>query len=112
MPTALTVQTDRNDFSYVAADATGNTFDNSAGDVLLYVFYNGGLFIPLSVTVTVAEQRTCNFGHPAVDLSQDVALNSLEILGPFDLLRFNNTSRLVSVTYSSVTNLSVAAVRR
>jgi len=107
MPTALTVQTDMSSFTLVAADATGNTFDNSTGNVYLHVV-NGD---SSSVVVTVAEQRTCNFGHPTTDDTFTVDAGAYRILGPFDLLRFNNTSRAVSVTYSSATSLTVAAVR-
>ena len=63
------------------------------------------------MVVTVAEQRTCNFGHPTTNDTYTVDAGASRILGPFDLLRFNNTSRAVSVTYSSATSLTVAAVR-
>ena len=108
MPTALTVQTDISNFTPVAAEATGNTFDNSTGNVYLHLVNNDATS---SVVVTVAEQRTCNFGHPTTDYTFTVPAGAYRILGPFDLLRFNNTSRAVSVTYSSATNLVVAAVR-
>ena len=107
MPTALTVQTDMSNFTWSVADATGNTFDNSTGNVYLHVTNGHGS----SMVVTVAEQRTCNFGHPTTDYTYTVPAASYRILGPFDLLRFNNTSRAVSVTYSSATSLTVAAVR-
>ena len=107
MATQLTVQTDMSSFTYTAADATGNTFDNSTGDVYLHVV-NGDAS---SMVVTVAEQRTCNFGHATTDATYPVDASATRILGPFDVLRFNNSSRLVSVTYSSATSLTVAAVR-
>ena len=107
MPTALTLQTDMSSFTLAAADATGNTFDNSTGEVYLHVA-NGD---SSSMVVTVAEQRTCNFGHATTDATHTVNAGATRILGPFDLLRFNNSSRLVSVTYSSATSLTVAAVR-
>lgn len=110
MATQLTVQTDISDFDYTAADATGNTFDNSTGDVYLFIVNAGAS----PITVTVAEQRTCNFGHAATDAEYTVSnagMDAFKTLGPFDVLRFNNSSRLVSVTYSSATSVTVAAVR-
>jgi hypothetical protein len=107
MPTQLTLQTDMSSFTLSAADATGNTFDNSTGDVYMHAV-NGD---SSSTVVTVAEQRTCNFGHATTNDTYTIGAGATRILGPFDLLRFNNSSRLVSVTYSSVTSLTVAAVR-
>jgi hypothetical protein len=110
MATQLTVQTDISDFTYTAADATGNTFDNSTGDVYFFVFNAGAT----PITATVAEQRTCNFGHATTDAQFTCGFGGFDfitVLGPFDVLRFNNSSRLVTVTYSSVTNVTVAAVR-
>jgi hypothetical protein len=107
MATQLTVQTDMSSFTYTAADATGNTFDNSTGDVYFHVV-NGGV---VPVVVSVSEERTCNFGHSTTNAEFTIATFEFRILGPFDVLRFNNSSRLVTVTYSSVTSVTVAAVR-
>jgi hypothetical protein len=107
MATQLTVQTDMSSFTYTAADATGNTFDNSTGDVYFHIINGSGS----SIVVTVSEERTCNFGHATTDAEYTVNALAIRILGPFDVLRFNNSSRLVTVTYSSVTSVTVAAVR-
>lgn len=108
MPTALTVQTDMSNFTTTQASSTGNTFDNSTGQVYLHVV---NFSSSDSRTVTIAEQRTCNFGHATQDETFTVEADSTRILGPFDILRFNNSSREVTVTYSTAFGVEVAAVR-
>ena len=107
MPTSLTVQTDMSSFTLAAADATGNTFDNSTGEVYLHAV-NGD---SSSMVVTVAEQRTCNFGHATTNDTYTIDAGATRILGPFVLVRFKDAAGLGSVTYSSATSLTVAAVR-
>lgn len=106
MATQLTVQADMAAPTLVAADASGNTFDNGSGQVFFWVSNASGG----SVVVTFAEQRTCNFGHSAQNLTATVTNGSTAALGPFDVLRFNTSSKLVSVTYDSATSVTVAAV--
>jgi hypothetical protein len=93
--------------SLTAADATGNTFDNSTGQVYFWVTNGSGS----SVTVTVAEQRTCSFGHSAQNFTAAVANGATTALGPFDMMRFNDASRLITATYSDTTSVTVAAVK-
>ena len=93
--------------SLTSADATGNTFDNSTGLVYFWVKNASGS----SITVTVAEQRTCSFGHAAQDFTATVADGVTSTLGPFDIMRFNSAKRIVTATYSSATSVTVAAVK-
>ena len=106
MATTLTVQTDMASPTLAAADAAGNNFDNGSGVVYLFVKNASGS----SITVTFAEQRTCNFGHTAQNYTATVEDATTSVLGPFDILRFNTSSKSVDVTYSSVTSITVAAV--
>ena len=107
MATTLTVQTDMAAPVLVAADAAGNNFDNGTGLVYLFVKNASGG----AITVTIAEQRTCNFGHTAQNQTATVADTETSVLGPFDILRFNTGAKLVDVTYSSATSVTVAAVK-
>lgn len=107
MATELTLQDDMADFTYSAADATGNTYDNSTGMVYLHVKNEGGTMC----IVTVTEQRTCSFGHQATNSANVVMGNTTKIFGPFDLMRFNDSSRKVNISYSQVADISVAAVK-
>ena len=107
MATELTLQEDVNNFTYSSADATGNTYDNSAGTAYLHVKNESGTMC----IVTVTEQRTCSFGHQANNSTNVVMGNTTKILGPFDLMRFNDSSRKVNISFSGVTDISVAAVK-
>ena len=106
MATQLTLQTDMASPSLAAADATGNTWNNGSGQVYLWVANASGG----SITVTVAEQRNCSFGHAAQDFTATVADGITKALGPFDIMRFNASNLLATATYSSATSVTVAAV--
>ena len=110
MPTALTVQTDMSSFTFEVPDQTGNTFDNSTGNVYLHV---QNIFqTSTSLNMTIYEQRTCNFGHAQTNMAIIVGAGHNKIHGPFDILRFNDSSRIVTVTYTGWSDaLRVAAVR-
>ena len=107
MATQLTVQADMASPTLVAADAAGNNFDNGSGVVYLFVKNASGG----SIEVTIEEQRTCNFGHTAQNQTATVADATTAVLGPFDVLRFNTSSKSVNVTYDSATSVTVAAVQ-
>ena len=106
MATTLTVQTDMAAPTLAAADATGNNFDNGTGIVYLFVKNASGS----AITVTFVEQRTCSFGHTTQNKDETVIDGVTAVLGPFDILRFNTSSKKVNVTYSSATSITVAAV--
>ena len=107
MTTTLTVQTDMASPSFTAADSSGNTWDNSTGQVYLWVANASGG----SITVTVAEVRTCSFGHAAQNFTASVADNVTTALGPFDIMRFNTSARKATATYSDEQSITVAAVQ-
>lgn len=88
------------DPTFVAAAAGGDTFEND-GQTLFHA-KNGSA---AAITVTVDSIRPCNYGfdHNAV---VSVPAGGERIIGPFDRNRFGTT---VTVTYSAVTSLTVAA---
>ena len=106
MPVNLTVQTNMASPTLTAASASGNSWDNSTGQVFFWVANASGS----SITVTATETRTCSFGHAAQDFTATVADGATSALGPFDIMRFNDTNRKVTATCSSVTSVTVAAV--
>ena len=106
MATELTLQTDMSSPVLASADASGNTWDNGSGQVYLWVKNSSGS----SITVTVQEQRTCNFGHTAQHFTATIADSATSALGPFDIMRFNNSSLKATATYSDATSITVAAV--
>lgn len=89
-----------------AASAGGDTFLND-GNTLLSVKNGGGS----SITVTVNSVAPCSQGFDH-DLVVSLAAGSEITFPKLDPYRFNDLSTgLVSVTYSAVTSLTVAAVR-
>lgn len=92
--------------AFVAASAGGDTFRNSGGNNFLHV-KNGGA---AAVTVTIDSVEKCNQGFDH-NLAITVPAGSDKIVGPFQEKRFNNDSGQVSVSYSDVTSVTVAAFR-
>ena len=88
----------------VAATSTGDTFDN---DGLTWVEINNGS--GSSITVTVTGQVNLQFLTSA-DKTVTVLAAGTQLIGPFPE-RFYNTdgSNEVSLTYSDVTTVTVAA---
>lgn len=90
--------------TFVPASVGGDTFVND-GKTFLHV-KNGGA---AAITVTMNSQKLCNYGfdhdHPI-----SVPAGSELMIGPFDRLRFNNNTNSISITYSAVTTVTVAAI--
>ncbi|MGE5589203.1 MAG: hypothetical protein ACM3ZA_01030 [Bacillota bacterium] len=86
------------------ADAAGDTFPNN-GRTFLHVKNAGAA----PVDVTVNSQQACNqgFDHNAM---ASVPAGGERIIGPFPPGRFNNSQGQCEVTYSSVDNVTVAAI--
>ena len=90
--------------SFVSAAAGGDEFVNN-GRTQLYVLNSD----PSSITVSFIAFRKCdqNVLHTYDFTAPD---GGTRVLGPFETFVFNNSNDRVEVTYSSVTNISVAAV--
>ncbi len=104
-----------------AAEGGGITFQTAAGggDVFpndgktILVFWNDDASLSV-VTVTAQDTTATGVGFGAVtkaDAVQSIEANTADVMGPFPTSAFNNSSAQVAVTYSSVTDLDVAAVR-
>lgn len=88
--------------NYVAADGAGDTFPND-GRTRFHVKNGGGA----AITATVDAKTACNFGFDH-DAAVNVPAGAERVIGPFRTDRFGST---VSVAYSSVATVTVAAVR-
>lgn len=90
--------------SFTAAAAGGDTFQ--PGDDVILILKTSGT----ASTVTVASPGACNQGstHPLVI---SMPATGERHVGPFPAQRFAGSNGLVSVTYSSVTGLTVAVVK-
>lgn len=91
--------------TYVSCDSGGDTFKNSYGRTFLH-FKNGDT---ADKTVTIASLKECNQGfiHNVVIT---VPAGGDAMVGAFAPIRFNDASQMVSISYSDVTSLTVAAL--
>lgn len=90
--------------TYAAANASGSTIVNTGRTFLACV--NAG---SAATTVTVDSLVVCNQGtdHDAV---VSVTGATTRMIGPFPIGRFNDASGNAAVSFSSVTDLTVAAL--
>ena len=97
--------------TFVTAAGGGDVVPNDGKTVLL--FWNDDA--SLAVVTVTAQDTTANApGFGAVtkaDAVKSIAANTADVMGPFPTTAFNNSSGQIVVTYSSVTDLDVAAVR-
>jgi len=91
--------------TYTAANADGNYFSGSGKEFL--IVKNGGAS---AITVTVTSQQECNQGE-LHHVTVSVDASGEKWIGPFDKDRFNDTDGYVQVSYSDVSNVTVAVVR-
>jgi len=89
------------DAALAAASSGGDTFSND-GRTYLYTV-NGGVG---SITVTIDSPRACSYGF-SHNVSFSVPAGGRRQAGPFNPSRFG---AVVSVAYSGVTDVTVAAV--
>ena len=92
-----------------AADGGGDTFANDGKAALLVTNADAS-----PITVTIDAPGTCSFGlaaNAAHDLAVTVAAGATKLIKVADTARFNDSSNIVSVGYSAVTNVTVAAIR-
>ncbi|NSW92320.1 MAG: hypothetical protein HPY74_16910 [Firmicutes bacterium] len=90
--------------SYSAADVQGDEFVNS-GKAVLHI-KNGGVS---QITVTVNSQTKCSFGFDH-DVTVDVPAGEERIIGPFPKTRFDDANKKVQISYSDVTNVTIAVL--
>ena len=88
-----------------AAAAGGDSFANTGKELFIASNANAS-----SYTVTFATQETVD-GLAVSDQSITVAQNEEFIVGPFPISIYNDSSGLVQVTYSAVTDLTVCVVK-
>lgn len=90
-----------------AASSGGDKVDG--GDDLALLVTNGG---GSSINVTIAVHGNTRAGQAEPDVVVAVAAGATKVIGPLaDFLEDRATDRLVAITYSSVTSVTVAAIR-
>lgn len=103
-----------NDLTMAAASSGGDQFANPNGDIDLVIVNND----TSGKTVTVTAQDTSfeddKFGN-SVKENQDVTVSAsggVAKMGPFPKKAFNDSGGNVQISYSDVTSLEIAAVKR
>ena len=109
----LTVQNspEAGGLTMAAAASGGDVFPNDGKTIIM--LWNDDASLS-SVTVTAQDTTASGAGFGSVTKAsavQSVEADSGDIMGPFPVSAFNNASGQIAVTYSSVTDLDVAAVR-
>jgi hypothetical protein len=93
--------------TFVSAAGGGDTFLND-GRTMFYCKNAGGS----PITVTVDTPNTLRGGIAIENPVTTVPAGSEEVIGPFDPAIFNQAAGTgVSITYSDVTSVTVAAIR-
>jgi hypothetical protein len=96
--------------TFAAAAGGGDQFANSGNE--RFVVKNGG---GSPITVTIDSPGTCSFGttaNAAHDLAVAVAAGAETMIGPFATDKYSDSNGNVQITYSGVTTVTVAVVRR
>jgi hypothetical protein len=96
--------------TFAAAAGGGDQFANSGNE---RVIIKNGSGAP--ITVTFDSPTTCSFGttaNAAHDLAVSVAAGAETMVGPLSTDKFNDANGNVQITYSGVTSLTIAVVRR
>ncbi len=97
--------------TFQTAAGGGDTFPNDGKTIL--VFWNDDASLAV-VTCTAQDTTAAGVGFGSVtkaDAVQSIEANTADVMGPFPTTAFNTAAGHVAVTYSSVTDLDVAAVR-
>jgi hypothetical protein len=90
--------------TYASAASGGDSFLNTDGRTFLQIKNAGS-----SITVTIASRKLCSQGHDHDPVITVGATTGDVMAGPFNPEEFNDAAGLVSVTYSAVTSVTVAA---
>jgi hypothetical protein len=94
------------EIAFAAAAGGGDKFDNN-GNVLLHVI-NGDAS---PKTVTIISEKTVD-GQAVADPAGAVAAGAQAVFGPFPPSIYNDGDGHVNITYSAVTSVTVAAIRK
>lgn len=100
--------------SFVAAAVGGDTADNSDGKTFIHVKNGGGGSINVTITAAagvspVADPKLGTLTK--ANIVKSVAAGAEAIIGPLKKQAFNNSSQQLSITYSGVTSVTVAALK-
>jgi hypothetical protein len=96
--------------AYVAATGGGDTVTNSDGKVYLHYKNASGGSLTVTVVVQTATVQDGVYGTlTKSSIVKAIAAGAEAIIGPINKRAYNGASDIVSITYSGVTSLTVAA---
>lgn len=93
--------------SYGSAAAGGDKVSLGASNIFLHVKNGGGS----PITVTLTTQANNYKGLTVPDRTVSVAASGEKMIGPIDPALHSDTNNQVAIGYSSVTSVTVAALR-
>ena len=96
--------------TYAAADSEGDTFTDASRGARCMVHVKNGGGAPINVTIDSTRTFAANSGAAAADLVIAVANGAERMIGPFGP-DFSTSAGLVTISYSAVTSVTVAAIR-
>lgn len=97
--------------AFGAATVSGDTIDNSDGKTILHYKNASAGAITVTVASQLAAQEDPKLGTVTKgNIVKVIAAGAEAIIGPFKKQAFNNGNNQISVTYSGVTSLTVAAL--
>lgn len=91
--------------AFAAADAGGDQFEPSARNRLVVVNDDAG-----SITVTVVTPGNDKYGNARPDIDFSIPAGESAVFGPFPQDLADPADGLVDVSYSGVTNVTVALI--
>lgn len=96
--------------SFSAASGGGDTVSNADGKTFIYVKNGGGGSIDVTVTATTTSKEDPQLGTlTKANVVKSVGAGADALIGPLKKQAFNNSSDIVSVSYSGTTSVTVAA---
>lgn len=101
------------DLTMASASAGGDQFANPNGDIDLVIVNNDASGKTVTVTAQTTSFEDDTYGDSVKqDQSVTVSAGGAAKMGPFPKRAFNDGSGNVQITYSAVTSLEIAAVKR
>ncbi len=97
--------------TFSAAAGGGDTVSNTDGKTYLHVKNGGGSGITVTVTAQTVSREDPHLGTLSkANIAKAIGAGAEAIIGPLKKQAFNNASDIVSITYSGVTSVTVAAL--
>lgn len=97
------------DPTFTACDAGGDDWENSGTNFIAIKNNTEATAITITFTATTTSFDSPTYG-PSTKANRTIEVDGQKVafIGPFEPAAFNDADNLVAITYSAVTNLSIA----